>query len=58
MRDLVKLYPGLFGAPVDNPGNPDTGRRSGLTLDEIKRMTPEQVMERRAEVEVVLAQQR
>lgn len=58
MRDLVKLYPGLFGPVTDNPGNPDTGRRSGLTLDEIKRMTPEQVMERRAEVEVVLAQQR
>lgn len=58
MRDLVKLYPGLFGAPVDNPGNPDTGRRGGLTLDEIKRMTPEQIIERKAEVDAVLAQQR
>lgn len=55
MRDLVKQYPGLFGAPVDNPGNPDTGRRGGLTLDEIKRMTPEQYIERKAEVDAVLA---
>lgn len=58
MRDLVKLYPGLFGQASVNPDNPDTGRRGGLTLDEIKVMTPEQIIERRAEVEAVLAQQR
>ena len=58
MRDLVKLYPGLFGAASDNPGNPDTGQRGGLTLDEIKRMTPEQYLERKAEVDAVLAKQR
>lgn len=55
MRDLVKQYPGLFGPGPDNAGNPDTGQRGGLTLDEIKRMTPEQYIERKAEVDAVLA---
>lgn len=57
MRDLVKLYPGLFGAASDNPGNPDTGQRGGLTLDEIKRMTPSEVQARMEEVQAVLAKQ-
>ena len=57
MRDLVKLYPGLFGAASENPGNPDTGQRGGLTLDEIKRMTPSEVQTRMDEVQAVLAKQ-
>jgi len=57
MRDLVKQYPGLFGPGPDNAGNPDTGQRGGLTLDEIKRMTPAEVQARMDEVQAVLAKQ-
>ena len=57
MRDLVKQYPGLFGPGPDNAGNPDTGQRGGLTLDEIKRMTPAEVQARMDEVRAVLVKQ-
>jgi len=56
LKDLIKAKPYLVGpAAPGSPTNPERPHTS-LTLDEIKRMSPEEINRRWAEVQLVLAQ--
>lgn len=56
IKSLISNHPNLAAGYGNSAANP--GRTSKLTIDEIKRMTPEQVLARQDEVNAVLAAQR
>ena len=54
LRELVKEYPFLVGTAQASATNPARGQSTRLTMEDIKRMSPEEINRRWDEVQAVL----
>lgn len=57
VKDLIARKPFLAAAGSTSAANPPSGRATALTLDEIKRMSPDEINRRWDEVQVILNNQ-